>query len=89
MRSFITVIGKDNIGIMSHVSNVCCENNVNIVEVSQTVLQDMFTMIMLVEIYNKKTDLTSLKNQFEELEKEKNLKIHIMNEDIFNCMHKI
>lgn len=88
MRSFITVIGKDTIGIMSNVSSLCCENNINIIEVSQTILQDVFAMIMLVRL-DSTSDLKQIKTQFENLEKQKNLKIHIMNEDIFNSMHKI
>ena len=50
MKAIITVIGKDTVGILAKVSDACAKANVNIVEVTQSVLQDMFAMIMLVEI---------------------------------------
>ena len=78
MKAIITVIGKDTVGILAKVSDACAKANVNIVEVTQSVLQDMFAMIMLVEI-----DKASLGGETT------NTKIHIMHEDIFNSMHKI
>ena len=50
MRAVITVVGKDMVGILHKVSGICANNNVNIVEVSQSILQDMFCMIMLTDI---------------------------------------
>ena len=89
MKAVITVIGKDNIGILAKVSNVCAENGVNVIEVTQSVLQDMFAMIMLVDISKMTTDLSVLKEKMDDLGKNLGLSIHTMHEDIFNSMHRI
>lgn len=87
MRAILSVVGHDKPGILAFVATKCAENNVNIVDVSQTVIQDMFTMIMIVnieaEIYASFVELmeTEGKNQ--------GLSIHVMNEDSFNAMHTI
>lgn len=87
MKAVITVVGKDTVGILAKVSAVCSEYDANIVEVSQSVLQDMFAMIMLVELGKK--NFGELSSTLEKLGDENNLKIHSMHEDIFNSMHKI
>ena len=87
MNAVITVVGKDTVGILAKVSTVCSEYDTNIVEVSQSVLQDMFAMIMLVELGKK--NFGELSSTLEKLGDENNLKIHSMHEDIFNSMHKI
>ena len=89
MRAIITVIGKDSVGILSKVSGACAEVGVNIVEVTQSVLQDMFAMIMLVEIDNSSVSFDQLKDNLDKVGKLSNTKIHVMHEDIFNSMHKI
>ena len=87
MKAIITVIGKDTVGILAKVSAACAADNANIVEVTQSVLQDMFAMIMLVELGKK--NFGELSSTLEKLGDENNLKIHSMHEDIFNSMHKI
>ena len=87
MKAVITIVGKDTVGILAKVSTVCSEYDANIVEVSQSVLQDMFAMIMLVELGKK--NFGELSSTLEKLGDENNLKIHSMHEDIFNSMHKI
>ena len=87
MKAVITVIGKDSVGILAKVSEACSQADVNIVEVTQSVLQDMFAMIMLVEL--RKKNFGELSSNLEKLGEENNLKIHSMHEDIFNSMHKI
>jgi ACT domain-containing protein len=89
MKAIITVIGKDSVGILSKVSTACAEVDVNIVEVTQSVLQDMFAMVMLVEIGKSSVGLSNLREKLEEVGKISNTKIHVMHEDIFNSMHKI
>ena len=56
MRAVITVIGKDTVGILAKVSAICAEYNANIIDVTQTVMQDLFAMIMLAQIDKMKTD---------------------------------
>ena len=87
MKAVITVVGKDTVGILAKVSTVCSEYDANIVEVSQSVLQDKFAMNMLVELGKK--NFGELSSTLEKLGDENNLKIHSMHEDIFNSMHKI
>ena len=89
MRAVITVVGKDNVGILSKVSGVCAKYNVNIIQVSQSVLQDMFAMIMMADIRDMNTDFTVLADEMNELGKSLCLSIHTMHEDIFNTMHHI
>ena len=89
MRAVVTVIGKDTVGILHKVSGICAEYNVNVIEVTQSVLQDMFAMIMLVDISSIKGDFSELVDRMTALGTELGLSIHTMHEDIFNSMHRI
>lgn len=89
MRAVITVIGKDNVGILHRVSGVCANYQANVLEVTQSVLQDMFAMIMMVDITSMTTDFTKLSDELNDLGTELGLSIHAMHEDIFNAMHRI
>lgn len=89
MKAVITVVGKDTVGILAKVSNACAEVDVNIAEVSQSILNDMFCMIMIGEIDKMSIPFDELCKKLEKLGDDNNLKIHCMHEDIFNSMHKI
>lgn len=89
MKAVITVIGRDMVGILAKVSAICADQNVNVIEVTQSVLQDMFAMIMLTDISGMKQDFSALVDQMDKLGKELGLSIHVMHEDIFNSMHRI
>ena len=89
MRAVITVIGKDTVGILAKVSAACAEENISISEVTQSVLQDMFVMIMLVDMDKSKKTISEMSQKLDETGKEMGMKIHIMHEDIFNSMHRI
>ncbi len=89
MKAIITVIGKDNVGILAQVSQACANADVNIMEVTQSVLQDMFAMVMLVEIDKASISFEELRKNLDEVGKKTATKIHLMHEDIFNSMHKI
>ncbi len=89
MKAVITVIGKDSVGILSKVSTACADVGVNIIEVTQSVLQDMFAMIMLAQIDKATVAFDDLVKKLDALGSENNLKIHVMHEDIFNSMHRI
>ena len=89
MRAVVTVIGKDTVGILHKVSGICAEYNVNVIEVTQSVLQDMFAMIMLVDITSLSVPFAELADKMTKLGDEQGLKIHTMHEDIFNTMHHI
>ena len=89
MKAIITVIGKDAVGILAKVSDACAKASVNIVEVTQSVLQDMFAMVMLAEIDKSTIGFEQLRENLEKVGEETKTKVHVMHEDIFNSMHKI
>ena len=89
MRAVITVIGKDTVGILAKVSGVCAEYKVNVSEVSQTIMQDIFCMMMMCDISHISIDFGAFADRMSGLGKEMGLSIHAMHEDIFNSMHRI
>ncbi len=89
MRAVISVIGKDAVGILAAVSAKCSDYNINIIEVTQSVLQDMFVMVMMTDISAINADFASFVDEMDALGKEKNLSVRAMHEDIFNAMHNI
>lgn len=89
MRAVITVLGKDMVGILAKVTAICAENGVNVTDVSQSIMQDLFAMIMLVDLKDSKIPFDQLSDKFTSLAKQEGLTIHIMHEDIFNSMHRI
>ncbi len=89
MKAVVTVTGKDSVGIIATVSAACAEYSANIVDISQSVLQDYFAMIMLVDIDELSVDFASFVDKLAELGDSRGLSIHAMHEDIFNTMHHI
>ena len=89
MKAVVSVIGKDNFGILSAVSNTCSVNRANIIDVTQSVLQGMFVMVMLVDISHEECSFMNLKSDLDKLAKSINMQISLMHEDIFNSMHRI
>ena len=89
MRAIITVVGKDMVGILAKISTVCAENNVNVIEVSQSILQDMFCMIMLVDVSKCNIEFTAFAEKCKKLGEDMRLSVSAMHEDIFNSMHRI
>ncbi|GEM04388.1 UPF0237 protein [Halolactibacillus miurensis] len=87
-RAVVTVVGKDQVGIISKVTTVLAEHKMNIHDISQTILQDYFTMMMIVEMENKDL-LEDLLGAFEQVEDEMNLTISVQLEDVFQAMHRI
>lgn len=89
MRAVISVIGKDAVGILAGVAAKCADYNINIMDVTQSVLQDMFVMVMMAEISNINDDFSKFADELAQLGKDRNLSIRAMHEDIFNAMHTI
>lgn len=89
MKAIVTVIGKDKVGIIAQVSAVLAENMVNILDISQTILQDYFTMIMLVDLSSMKISFSELHGKLEEKGKTIGLQIKIQREEVFKAMHQI
>lgn len=88
MRVVISVVGKDHPGILAYVATKCAEQNINIEDVTQKVLQGLFTMMMIVEV-PQGLKVQEISSSFEQYGKEEGLDIHVMAEDIFNAMHTI
>lgn len=89
MRAVITVIGKDMVGILAKVSTACAAHDINVLEVTQSILQDMFAMIMMVDIDGSDVPFTQFAEEMANLGNEMGLSIHAMHEDIFQSMHRI
>ncbi len=89
MKSFITVLGEDKTGIIYKVTSVLFENNINILDINQTLIEGYFTMVMLVDLSKMKTDFVGLKNDLENKAKEIGVVIKLQREDIFSSMHQI
>ncbi len=89
MRAVVTVTGKDKIGIIAKVSSFLAEKGVNVEDISQTLLQDYFAMIMLVDISDLKMELSELAKECEELGRQIGMSIRMQHEAIFNAMHNI
>ena len=89
MKAVITVIGHDKVGIIARVSALLSESNVNILDITQTIIQNIFTMVMLVDIENSTIGFSEVAEKLDNLAKELSLEIRIQHEDIFNSMHRI
>jgi len=89
MKAVVTVVGEDKIGIIAGVSAILSECNANIMDISQTILQDYFTMMMLVDLSKVEMGLEELKAQLQQTGKELGVSIQIQHEDIFRSMHRI
>ena len=89
MKCVLTVVGSDKPGIIAKVSTLLAKNNVNIEDISQTIMQDMFTMMMIVDIENSKGDMSTLSSTLEKEGKLLGVDIRIQLESIFESMHRI
>lgn len=89
MRAVITVIGKDMVGILAKISGECAEHGINVLEVTQSILQDMFAMIMMVDISKSDIPFTEFSDKLMNMGNEMGLSVHAMHEDIFNAMHTV
>ena len=88
-KAVITVTGKDSVGIIAEVATVCATYNANILDVTQSIIQDYFAMIMLADIEKLSVSFAEFSDILHALGEKKHLEIHSMHEDIFNTMHHI
>jgi ACT domain-containing protein len=89
IRAIITVIGHDRVGIIAEISTFLYRANVNILDITQTILQGFFTMIMVVDLSGCTLDMKQLRAELAAEEASLQLKITLQHEDIFNYMHRI
>ena len=89
MHAIVTVVGNDRVGIIASVCSLLAENNVNILDISQTILHGKFTMVMAVDVGAATASFGEVGAALEELGREMGLSIRIQREDIFHAMHRI
>lgn len=88
-RAIVTVLGEDKIGIIAAVTNILADNKVNILDISQTIMQEFFTMIMVCDLARSTVDFAALSDQLDAKGKEMELQVRIQHEDVFRFMHRI
>lgn len=89
MRAVLTVIGKDKVGIIAGVSQKLAELDMNIIDVSQTIMDSYFTMMMVLEMSKDNNNIEMIRSELNSLGETLGVKISIQNEEIFNVMHKL
>lgn len=89
MNAILSVVGKDTVGILAGVSTKCAEYQANVMDVTQTVIDEYFAMFMIINIDKLTIEFNNFVDELVQLGKDKGLEIHVMHEDIFNLMHKI
>lgn len=89
MDAVITVVGKDRIGILALMANVCADNKINILDVSQTIVDDIFTMTMIVDTKLMNKNIKEFSEDMKNLGEKEGLVIRMMNREIFDSMHRI
>lgn len=89
MRTVISIVGKDTVGIIAKVSDVCAKRNVNIIDITQSVLKDIFAMVMLTDISKMNVPMPEFTQSLKDLGDSLGLDIRVMHEDVFNSMHRI
>ncbi len=87
MKAVITVIGKDMVGILAKVSTACADSNANVLEVTQSIMEGYFCMVMVIDISVMSCSLDELESALKKSVPD--MVIHVMHEDIFNSMHRI
>ncbi len=89
MKGIITVVGKDKVGIIASVCTFLREENINILDISQTIVQDYFNMMMIVDLSAANEDFMAIVDKIQDLAKEIGVDIKLQNQDIFDNMHRI
>ena len=89
MKAVITVLGKDRVGIIAGITAALAENQVNILDISQTILQDYFTMIMLVEPLDESLSLPELSRRLDAVGEQLGVQVRVQHEAVFTAMHRV
>ena len=89
MRAVVTVMGIDRKGIIARVSTCLSENNINILDINQTIMKDLFTMVMSVDMSDAENNFAAVSKELSQIGEEMGLEIRIQHEDIFRSMHRI
>ena len=89
MKAVITFIGRDTVGVIARVSAVCAELNINIEDVTQSILQDMFCMIMLVDVSGCNVDQAVMRAEFARVGEDLQMQVNVTRQEVFDAMHHI
>ena len=89
MRAVITVVGRDTVGVVAKVSQVCAELNINIEDVTQSIMQQMFCMIMLVNLEKCDQPMDEVRRRLDNVAAEMQMELHLTREEVFDAMHHI
>ncbi|MBQ2597128.1 MAG: ACT domain-containing protein [Oscillospiraceae bacterium] len=89
MKAIVSVFAKDAKGIIAYITGVLAEQEINILDISQTLMQEYFTMIMLVDLTDCPMSFDALSRHLQEKGAERGLSVHIQRQDIFDAMHRI
>ena len=89
MRAIITVLGQDKVGIIAAICTLLAQNNVNILDISQTILQSSFTMVMAVDLSASRLAIGELRNELDALGASLGMSIRIQREELFDAMHRV
>lgn len=88
-RIIITVVGEDRVGIIATITGILAQNNINILDIKQTIMQEFFTMILIGDMKEAKINLTQLQQELDQVAEKLNLKITAHNEEIFHFINRI
>jgi len=89
MKAIITIVGNDTVGVLAKASGICAKYNANIIDVSQTVMGEYFSMVMMADIARLSCEFAQLSDEMQKEIAAMGLVAHVMHEDIFNAMHRI
>ncbi len=89
MKAVLTVIGNDSVGIIAGISTVLADNQVNIIDINQTIMSGMFTMVMIIEMNKDTTDFSFINDKLVEKGKELGVQVIVTREEIYKSMHRI
>ena len=89
MKAIVTVVGKDQVGIIAGVCNALADNRINVLDISQTIMEGYFTMMMVVDLAECRAPFDALRTSLKEYGESRGLSIRIQREDIFDAMHKL
>jgi len=89
MNAIVTVVGKDRVGIIAGVSSAMADLNINILDISQTIMDNYFTMIMMVDISDTSADISEIRKVLDVTSEKFNVSINLQHKDVYEAMHRI
>ena len=89
MKAIVTVVGKDQVGIIAGVCNTLADHGINVLDISQTIMEGYFTMMMVVDLDGAQMEFAAVDEAFQPIREEMHLNIHLQRMDIFDAMHRI